>query len=76
MCSFRSRVSCFFVAFALSMAAFPVASPAQGLKIDLGDITAGGDGTGTADPAVVGINPDTGSLDTAFLDAPHRLDVS
>jgi hypothetical protein len=49
-------------------AVFPAVVSAQGL--DLGDITAGGDGTGTANPAVVGIHPDTGVLDTAFNDAP------
>lgn len=32
--------------------------------LDLGDVTAGGDGLGTADPSNVGIHPDTGALVT------------
>src|SRR5882672_10691419 len=36
--------------------------------VDLADIVAGGDGSGTADPTIVGINPDDGTLQTGFLD--------
>ena len=44
--------------------------------LDLGDLLAGGDGTGTADPAVVGINADLGNLETAYLnaDVPNTLE--
>jgi len=35
----------------------------------LSDMVAGGDGTGTADPQVIGIDPDTGILQTAYLNA-------
>ena len=42
----------------------------QPIPIDLGDIVGGGDGTGTASPAVMGINPDSGHLDLGFTDGP------
>ena len=48
----------------------PAAALAQ---IDLGDIAAGGNGTGTADPAMIGINPDTGLIEAAFIDAPIAI---
>ncbi len=42
----------------------------QDKTIALGDIAAGGDGTGTGDPAVVGIHPDTGILESFHINAP------
>ncbi|MBI4600484.1 MAG: NPCBM/NEW2 domain-containing protein [Planctomycetes bacterium] len=55
---------------ALALVLQPLEVTAQVVKIDLGDVTAGGDGTGTADPAVIGIHPDTGALESGFVDAP------
>ncbi len=37
----------------------------KGNGINVSDLIAGGDGSGSADPSVVGINPDTGVLETA-----------
>lgn len=61
-----------FPAAVLGIAAFAAVlqgrarSPAE--EIDLGDLAAGGDGRGTADPAIFGIHPDAGVLNDFFLD--------
>jgi len=56
----------------LTLLVFALSAPAysQGTRIDLGDIAAGGDGSGTASPDVIGIHPDTGFLDSFFIDGP------
>jgi len=59
------RAACALAATVVSALAL-----AQATRIDLGDIAAGGDGTGTADPAVVGIHPDTGLLESFHVNGP------
>jgi hypothetical protein len=61
------------IIFCLTLPAFPAPARAQGLRIDLGDLAAGGDGTGTAIPDIVGIHPDYGFLEAFFIDAPIAI---
>jgi hypothetical protein len=55
---------------ALWAAAFPAACLGQLTEIQLGDLAAGGDGTGTSQPDIIGIHPDTAVLQTAHTNAP------
>ncbi|HVR75587.1 MAG TPA: NPCBM/NEW2 domain-containing protein [Planctomycetota bacterium] len=64
------NVSTALAILCLALVAAPPFLQAQVSKIYLGDIAAGGDGTGTALPEVIGIHPDTGLLDEFFTDAP------
>ncbi|MBI4600754.1 MAG: NPCBM/NEW2 domain-containing protein [Planctomycetes bacterium] len=58
------------VALALIADALPCSLRAQVPKVYLGDIAAGGDGTDTAAPEILGINPDTGVFEEFFIDGP------
>src|SRR5262245_49916637 len=49
---------------ALTVFVLAAASLTRGQEIQLGDIVAGGDGSGTAAPDVTGISADTGLLQT------------
>ncbi len=68
MCTCFRSVSAFIAVAWLLV--FGLSAPLAAQGLDLGDIAAGGNGTGTASPAVIGINPDTGLLDADFIDAP------
>ncbi|MBI4600486.1 MAG: NPCBM/NEW2 domain-containing protein [Planctomycetes bacterium] len=67
-CRFSRVSAAVLVIVALLMTAAP--GHAQAERLDLGDIAAGGDGTGTASEEVIGIHPDLGTFDSFFTDAP------
>src|ERR1041385_1986889 len=58
---------------ALAAAAPCTTSRAQVTEIQLGDVAAGGDGTGTAPPENVGIHPDSGDLVTSHINSPIMI---
>ena len=61
--SFSVSCSCAVLMCAL------VAGRLEGQLVNLGDIVGGGDGSGTAPPENVGINPDTGIFETVHVNA-------